>query len=150
MTQLRAIADALLAALNAPGKPAECPKAKFWVGLQFESKDLPVRQVGWMDESVERAGSEYSPLVQRRVTFVIQDLIAGTGRLGLTPQQIAEDYRAWSVAALATNQFGGLAIDTKEMRTSWDLEQGEEPFARMTHEFEVTYTTKTVNAEQRA
>lgn len=150
MTQLTQIADAVLAALNAAAKPAGVPVARLWSGIQVESVDLPHRYLGWVDESVERAGNPFSPLVRRRITFVIQDLVAGTGRGGQTPQQIAEAFRAWSVAALATNTYGVLAIDTVEQKTSWDFEQGDEPFVRMTHEFEVTYTTKTVNAEVRA
>jgi hypothetical protein len=150
MTQTRTIAEALLAALNGSGKPAGVPTAKLWSGIQLEPHDLPARTVAWVNESVERAGSTTSPLVRRSVTFIVQDLFAGTGHSALSPQQIAEAARAWSVAALATNTYSGLAIDTVEKSTSWDLEQGEEPYVRVSHEFEVTFTTRTTNAESRA
>lgn len=150
MTQTRQIAEALLAALNGGSKPAGVPTAKFWSGIQLEVEDLPSRTVAFVSESVERAGSTTSPLVRRTVTFIVQDIFAGTGHEALSPQQVAEDARAWSISALATNTYGGLAIDTVEKSTSWDLEQAEVPLVRMSHEFEVTFTTRTVNAEQRA
>lgn len=150
MTVLSQIADAIIAALNAPAKPAGVPVAHLWSGIQLESTDLPARFLVWTEESVSRGSNPYSPLVKRTVTFVLQDLAAGTGSAGSTPQQVAEAFRAWSVKALAMNTLGGLAIDIVEQRCTWEVEQGDEPFVRMTHEFEVSYTTKTVDAESRA
>ncbi len=149
MTQLLQIANALKAALNT-GRPAGVPEAKFWSGIQLESTDLPARTVVWTEESTERANTPTSPLSSRKVTFLVQDVAAGTGEAGQTPQEVCEAFRAWSISALVGNRYGGLAIDTVEMRTSWEHEQGEEPFVRMTHQFDVQFTTRANNAEQRA
>lgn len=156
MTQLLQIATAMLAALNT-GRPAGVPAAAFWSGIAVEADQLPVRTLAWIGETTERAGSPTSPLSSRRARFVVQDLVAGTGSGagGQSPQEIAEGSRAWSIRALAGNRYLGsdgkpLAIDTVEIQTDWELEQGEEPFVRMTHHFDVSFTTRANDAEQRA
>lgn len=151
MTFLQQIADAVLAALNT-GRPAGVPEAKLWSGVALEPQDLPARTVAWTEEKSDRGGSPTSAVVTRTVTFVVQDLVAGPGSGGQRPQEICEAFRAWSIAQLVANRFIAsdslpLAIDTVETGTLWEFEQGESPFCRCTHSFEVTFTTRANNAE---
>lgn len=154
MTILQQIGNAMQAALNT-ARPAGVPEAKFWSGIALEPSDLPARTLAWTEETATRAGADTSPLVRREVTFAVQDLVAGEGEGGLTAQAVCEELRAWSVSALVGNRYteagGGvpLAIDTVEMGTLWEFEQGEAPFCRCTHSFRVTFTTRATNAEQR-
>jgi len=153
MTVLLQIANAMKVALNT-GRPAGVPEAKDWTGIAVEVDDLPARTLAWVEEVTARAGADTSPLVRREVTFVVQDVVAGTGAGGLTAQSVCEAYRAWSVKALVANRYtdgGGvpLAIDTVELGTLWEFEQGEVPVCRCTHSFKVTFTTRANDAEQR-
>lgn len=154
MTILQQIADAMKAALNT-GRPAGVPEARYWTGIAIEPQDLPYRTLAWTEETVERSGGvATSPLVVRRVRFSVQDVVAGTGAGGQTPQQVCEPYRAWSVKALVGNRYldgdgKPTAIDTVEAGSSWDSEQGEVPFIRCTHSFDVTFTTRANDAELR-
>lgn len=154
MTILLSIASAMKAALNT-GRPAGVPEAKYWSGIALEPDDLPARTLAWTSEVAERAGSPTSPLTRRSVRFSVQDLVAGTGAGGQTAQEFGEVLRAWTVSALAGNRYadgsGGFwALDTVEVETAWEFEQGEIPFCRSTHVFEVTFTTRGNNAELRA
>lgn len=155
MTILQQIADAMLAALNT-GRPAGVPEAKLWTGIAVEPADLPARTLAWTEERTERAGGvPTSALAVRRVSFNVQDLAAGTGAGGQTAQQACEAFRAWSIRALVRNRYLDgdglpLAIDTVESGTAWEFEQGEEPYARCTHTFEVSFTTRANDAELRA
>lgn len=155
MTVLQQIANSMLAALNT-GRPVGVPEAKLWTGVALELVDLPARTLAWTEEVTARAGGvATSPLVTRRVSFHVQDLVAGTGAGGVTPQEAGEAFRAWSVQALVGQRYPGgdgkpLAIDTVETGTLWELEQGEEPFMRCTHTFDVSFTTRANDAELRA
>lgn len=155
MTILQQVADAILAALNT-GRPAGVPEAKLWTGVALEPEDLPARTLAWTEEATARAGGvATSPLVTRRVSFHVQDLVAGTGAGGQPAQAACEPLRAWSVKALSGQRYTGgdgkpLAIDTVETGTTWQLEQGEEPYTRCTHTFDVTFTTRANDAELRA
>jgi len=149
-TILQQLADQMLTALNASGRPAGVPLAKLWTGAQVETADLPYRTLAWTDESVERAGSVTSPLVRRKVTFAIEDLVTNVvGPPALGPQAAGEAMRNWSIQCLVAQRWGGLAIDTVEQSTSWKLEQAEVPLARIVHQFEVTFTTRATDAAQR-
>lgn len=155
MTILQQVANAVLAALNT-GRPAGVPEAKLWTGIAIDPADLPTRTLAWTEEKTDRAGGvATSALVVRRVSFHVQDLVAGTGASGQPAQAIGEAYRAWTIKAIVANRYldgSGvpLAIDTVEVGTLWEFEQGEEPYCRCTHSFDVTFTTRANDAELRA
>ena len=155
MTLLAQIAAAMRTALNDPARPAGIPTTSYWTGISLEADQLPFRWLAWLGENTERVPHATSPLVRRRARFIVQDLLAGTGSAGQTPQEVGEAFRAWSVRALVANRYldvdgKPLAIDTIEMQTEWDLDQGEEPFMRMSHHFDVTFSTRANDAELRA
>jgi hypothetical protein len=150
-TMLKQISDAMLAALNT-GRPAGVPAATFWTGLPVNPATLPHRTLGWHNEAVEQVGSTEGPLVRRTVQFAVEDIVgASTTTSALAA---AEPLRAWSIKALVGNRFvvsgTPLAIRSGELGTQWVLEQAEVPFARVVHQFEVTFTTRANDAELRA
>jgi len=152
MTVLQLIANAMSAALTT-GRPAGVPEPKLWSGVALDVEQLPARTLAWTEETTERT-SPTSALARRDVTFAVQDVVAGTGAGGSSAQELCEAFRAWSIGALVGSRYldgAGvpLAIDTVELGTLWEFEQGEVPVCRCTHSFKVTFSTRANDAEQR-
>lgn len=141
MTELEAVADAVLAAHNS-GRPAGVPALAEWKGIGLEAHDLPVGTLVWGDEAVKRVGGSEGPLAHRAIRLRVEYLTRSlTGPPAVSAQRAAEPLRAWAVKALAGNLLGGLAVDLAEVGTARKLEQAEVPFARTVIEFDLVYTS---------
>ena len=141
MTELQAVADAVLAAHNT-GRPAGVPALAEWSGIAVEADALPIGTLVWGDESTKRVGGSEGPLANRTIRMRVEYLTrALTGPPAVSAQRAAEPLRAWVVKALAGNRLGGLAVDLAEVGTSRKLEQAEVPFARTVIEFDLVYTS---------
>lgn len=141
MTELEAVADAVLAAHNT-GRPAGVPVLAEWTGIAVEAADLPVATLVWGEETVKRVGGCEGPLAHRAIRMRIEYLTRNlTGPPAVSAQRAAEPLRAWAVKTLAGNLLGGLAVAFAEAGTSRKLEQAEVPFARTVVEFDLVYTS---------
>jgi hypothetical protein len=141
MTELTAVADAILAAHNT-GRPTGVPALAEWSGLGVEAHDLPIGTLIWGDESTKRVGGSEGPLANRTIRLRVEYLTkALTGPPAVSAQRAAETLRAWAVKALAGNLLSGLAVTLEEVGTLRKVEQAEVPFARTLVEFDLVYTS---------
>lgn len=139
---------AVMAALNGGGKPAGVPAAERTRVIALEVSQLPSIVLVPRRESVDVQGGRLGPLVQRRLSVELEHRAAGGA--GVPADQAADALLSWPVKALCGNTLGGLAIEIRESGTEWQYADGEAPFVLATQTFEVAYTTRVADAEQRA
>lgn len=149
MTELQAVADAILTAHNT-GRPAGVPALAEWSGIGVEADDLPTAALLWGDEAVKRVGGSEGPLANRTIRMRVEYLTRNlAGPPAVSAQRAAEPLRAWCVKALAGNRLGGLAVSLDEVGTLRKVEQAEVPFARTLVEFDLVYTSTYNDLERR-
>lgn len=137
---------AVMTALNT-GRPMGVPAAERTRVLALEAASLPSIVLVPRRESVEAKGGRFGPLVERRLTIELEHRAAGGS--GLAADQAADALLSWPVKALCGNTLGGLVNDVRETGTEWQYADGEEPFVLASQSFEVAYTTRVADADQR-
>jgi hypothetical protein len=142
-TQRATLRAAILAALNGAGKPAGLTVLAARAAPS-EHDTLPLTMVKLSAETVVKVGQhKTAPIVQRHLTVWLDHWVKGTD-----PQDGLEAQLAWATSAmLQTQTWGGLAIETTEEGTEWDLEVLEDEFGRATQRFTVRFPTPTASQE---
>jgi hypothetical protein len=141
------ILTAVMAALNDAGRPVGVPAAERTRVLALEVAGLPSTVLVPRRESVQFKGGRWSPLVERTLTIELEHRAAGGS--GVTSEQAADALLSWPVKALCGNTLGGLAMEIRESGTEWQYADGEEPFVLASQSFEIAYTTRVADADQR-
>lgn len=142
------VMDAMLSALNT-GRPGTVPQIGKWTGLAVEDSHLPFSSLARAKEVISPVGTRSAPIVRRTLRVEIEHLVAGTATPSATAEENAEPLLSWNVKALVGNSLGGLAIELNEGEITWTLEQADRPYVRVTHRFEVVYTTHANDADLR-
>ena len=141
------VLTAVMAALNT-GRPSGVPAAERTRVIALEAGQLPSSVLVPRRESVEQRGGRFGPLVERRLTVEIEHRAFGGS--GVAVDQAADALLSWPVKALCGNTLGGLAAEIRESGTEWQYAEGEKPFVLAVQSFEIAYTTRVADAEQRA
>lgn len=141
------VLQAVMAALNT-GRPAGVPAVERTRVIALEASQLPSTVLVPRRESVEKTGGRFGPLVSRRLSLELEHRAAGGA--SLPPDQAVDALLAWPVKALCASTLGGLAIEINESGTEWHYADGEAPFVLAVQTFEIAYTTRVSDAEQRA
>ncbi len=150
-TVLEQIAADALARLNGAGKPAGVPAAAYHDGYVPDVSQLPLRQLDWGPDQLKQGTSPASPLSRHELRLTVVDWVTSVETpTPLTPKQVAEPMRAWSVKALVQQRLAGIAFDVLELGTVWVSAQADVPVVRVEHHFTVSYTTKSQDLELRA
>lgn len=149
-TQRAQIVAAVITALDGAGKPGGLTVLSRAARAQ-EVDALPSVMVTRAKEQVQRAIPTMlrSPLVDRYLTVRIDLRVTDSSS---TPDAEAalEPLLAWTTAAMLTDPgFGGLAIDTTEESTEWELDEENVPLGHAWMEFTIRFSTKTADQEQR-
>lgn len=140
---------AAVAALVA-SPPAGVPAVDRSRGYALEVANLPSGVVVPLKEEVDVVGGLGGPIVKRRLRVAI----VWRGFRAASPATAGPDTALdaalnWGVKTLVGSNLGGLAMYLEEVSTSWEYEQGEKFFCKAVQEFEVHYTTRVADAEQR-
>ena len=145
---------AAVLALNT-GAPSGVPAVDRTRGFALEPNNLPSGVLVPVKEWKSRIGKPAGPIVQRRLRLAI----IWRAMRPATPATAGADTGCdvmlnWGTKALADNTLGGLAFNLEEAEgqepaTTWEYEQGEKLFCKATQEFDVYYTTRVADAEQR-
>lgn len=146
-TQRSTIVVAIRAALSGAGGPAGLtvtPRKS----VPAEGVDLtahPLTMVGRTKEQTVRATpSKTSPVVKRTLTIRLDHWAAGSD-----PEEALEPLLAWGTKKLAGEGWSGLAMNTSEESTEWDLDMLDQAFGHATQTFTVDFATKTADQEQK-
>ncbi|HLE61034.1 MAG TPA: hypothetical protein VI700_05815 [Thermoanaerobaculaceae bacterium] len=143
------IVVAAIAALNS-GRPATVPAIERFRGLDVEPSQLPSGTLVEGKEHIQRSKNKFSPLVDRAFRFALKWRAARpAGDASAGPGTAIDPMLNWATATLPRNTFGGLALDVEEVSILWTPQQGEKFFMLAVQEFELTYTTRVNDAEQR-
>jgi hypothetical protein len=145
-TQRSKIIAAVVAALDAAGKPAGLSIATRTKAAMEES-DAPRMMVSRAKEQVFKAfpNQPRSPLADRHLTVHLDIWVNDA-----EPEEALEPLFAWvTVAMQADPTFGGLAIETNEESTEWDTDESLSSDGHASVDFTIRYPTKTADQEQR-
>jgi hypothetical protein len=140
------IIDAVVAALNAPGKPSGLLVARR-TKKAAETTQLPKLMVSRVREEITRAvPSRKSPLVERKLTVRLDLWAEGTSEDGA--EEAVEPLLIWATSVMEKDQsFGNLAMDTSETTIEWDAELEDLTLGHAWAEFTIRFITKTANQE---
>lgn len=137
---------AVMTALNT-GRPGGVPATERTRMLALEASQLPSTVLVPRRESVQFKGGRWSPLVERTLTVELEHRALGSA--GVTPDQAADAQLSWPVKALCGNTLGGLAMEIRETGTEWGYSDEGQPGVLASQSFEIAYTTRVADADQR-
>ena len=145
-TQRSTLVTAIRAALNGAGKPAGLtviPRR----AVPVEGTGLPLTMVGRTKEATARATtSKTSPVVKRTLTIRLDHWATDA----TDPEEALEPLLAWGTKQMLTAPgWSGVAFETSEDSTEWDLESLDQNFGHATQTFTVAFATKTADQEQK-
>lgn len=130
------ILQAVMAAVNTD-RPAGVPELVRSRIVGISADEHPCQMLYPVKEDVERVGSQARRTFTFRVECIASDLVGA----GVPLDALLNDMLAWLTQALAGSKLGGLAQDTQELGTEWQLEAGEVAVAQAVVDFAVRYTT---------
>lgn len=133
-------------ALNT-GRPTGVPAARRHPGEVDEALTLPSCRLALLREALTPVAGRAGPLRQRSLTVVLHWRFAGAG--AVSPDAAADVALNWATSRLDGSTLGGLALDVQESEVGWEFHQGEVPVVRIAQSFEIAYTTRVGDAEQR-
>lgn len=141
------ILDAVESALGGAGKPAGTtvhsdPTVPFEGSSSL--KEIVVDPVGERVEPDDFSGlSGGGQNVQRTLTLRLWLRAQGT-----PPRNVVDPLRVWVAQTMATDpEWGGLAIDTREVSTEWAADRAEAVYASAAMTYEIQYTTTGADPE---
>lgn len=127
------IVDAVVAALNAPGKPAGLTVHRSRT-RPIDKDRLPAMVVYLATEDV---GDHAAIAVMRTLRIRVECRVTGD-----PPDTVLDEHVTWAVKALkADEKLGGLAVRINEVRTVWDAAERDKVYAAAATEFEIEYAT---------
>jgi len=158
-TQRSRIITAVVAALEGPGKPAGLSVVRRTT-LAAECDDLPRIMVSRVKELTLKAFPQQlrSPLSDRHLTVRLDLWVSAAESLDAEPDPAAdpdpeealEPLLAWATSAmLADASWGGLAIDTTEDATEWEIDDDLSSTGHAWMDFTIRFSTKTADQEQK-
>ncbi len=144
------VLETILAAYNT-GQPSGVPAAERARAIALEPEQLPATVLVPVKETVEPAKGRFGPLVAR--SFRVQLWHRTAAATGVSADQAAEPLLAWGVKALCGQRpgttLGNLVIEIREHDVEWSFFEGEVQTLLAVHTFDVSYTTRVNDAEQR-
>ena len=147
MTIREQILKAMLGALNT-GAPSGVPVVQRLRATNIEPADLPDGVLVPGPEAAKRVHERTGALVERSLTVFLTWRAAGDATKG--PDEATDPLFAWGTKALAGNRLGGLVISVEETGVPrWDFSSKDRFYVSVPQQFEVTYTTRIGDAEQR-
>jgi hypothetical protein len=145
LTVREQIVQAVLAALNGPGKPESVPACERVSYTAASSGNVPRMMLYPVKETVERVNR--GPLVKRELTVRVDCRAAALA--AEHADALANDMVAWATKALAGSRLGGLAHDVAEIAVDWSFEPSEYLLVEVSLEFAITYQTQVSDQTQR-
>lgn len=130
-----AVVEAVVAALNGPGKPAALTVHRSRT-RPVDKDDLPAQIVYLLSETIP---TEYGvPAVDRELVLAVE-----TRAQGNPPDEALDEYLSWSVRALMTDfTLGGAAMRVTEQSTDWLAEELDKIYGAAQQRFLVTFRTR--------
>lgn len=145
------VLETILSAYNT-GRPAGVPPAERSRYVAIDEGQLPVTVLQPEKEKVEPAKGRFGPLVMRSFRMMLLHRTAGSS--SVSPDQAVDPLLSWGVKALCGQKpgtaLGNLVIEIREADLEWHFQtEGAVPTLLTVHTFEVFYTTRVNDAEQR-
>lgn len=135
MSRREAVLQAVVAALNGAGKPADLTVHRSR-HRPIDKDELPAQVVYLISETVP---TQYGvPLVDREVIVAVETRATGT-----PSDQALDEYLSWTVRALITDHtLGGAAMNVTEQETTWIAEEMDKVYGAAQQRFAIVYRTR--------
>lgn len=136
------ILDAVLVALNGPGKPVDLT-VEDHTAVSLEPEALPYGSVRPSKEEDEPPGTRIAKVVKHRLEFVV-----ALWAEGLTPRKALSPLIGWTVQALLQDpSLGGLVHNLEPISKKWYDDFTDENRGLVELTFSVSYATNRSNEE---